>query len=314
MRRNRRRNRNRQNRRRHPFRMSTNMTTPSNRRNALRPTDMSNAISLSMTIRMINHLITLMIMRVLGEGFLSVNTRKVMEFIKVLLSITYCLYLDLLDYILTEHDPVQHNEWRRTMIDDYGNEEARFYFRFTGVQLRIILTMFDLPVELRNDNGSVFLTVSNQIKIILYFKLNVLQETCFLVFLAFIAKGYTDLDMAYGIFAGDPRRIGDMRHLFVDVIYNKFNNRITGYSLRIFAPRFEQFRQAIFNKMNETSVRVTTYNGIEIDNVVNYVVTVAYETFRIIGFIDDSALPCCTPFGICLWNQIVYSRQRVFYR
>ena len=161
MRRNRRRNRNRQNQRRHPFRMPTNMTTPSNRRNALRPTDMSNAISLSMTIRMVNHLITLMIMRVLGEGFLSMNTCKVMEFIKALLSISYCLYLDLLDFILTEHDPVQHNEWRRTMIEDYGNEEARFYFRFTGAQLRVILTMFDLPVELRNDNGSVFLTVSN---------------------------------------------------------------------------------------------------------------------------------------------------------
>ena len=43
----------------------------------------------------------------------------------------------------------------------------------------------------------------------------------------------------HGIFGGDPRRIGDMRCLFVDVIYDKFNNKITGLSLRIFAPRFE---------------------------------------------------------------------------
>ena len=90
--------------------MLTNITTPLNRRNALRPTDMSNAISLSMTIHMVNYLITLMIMHVLGEEFLSMNTHKVMEFIKFLLSISYCLYLNLLDFILTEYDPVQHNE------------------------------------------------------------------------------------------------------------------------------------------------------------------------------------------------------------
>ena len=99
-----------------------------------------------------------------------------------------------------------------------------------------------------------------------------------MVFVAFIIKGYTDLDMTHGIFGGDSRRISDMRCLFVDVICDKFNNRIIGLSLHVFAPRFEQFRQVIFNKMNETSVRITTYNGIEID-ITSYVITVAYETF-----------------------------------
>ena len=141
--------------------MLTNITTPSNRRNTLQPTDMSNAISLSMTIRIVNHLITLIIIHILGEEFLSINIRKVMEFIKILSSISYCLYLDLLDFILTKHNLVQHNKLCRTMIDDYGNEEARFYFCFTGTQLRVILTIFDLQVELCNDNKSVFLTVSN---------------------------------------------------------------------------------------------------------------------------------------------------------
>ena len=98
--------------------------------------------------------------------------------------------------------------------------------------------------------------------------------------------------MTHGIFNSDPRRIIDMRHLFIDVIYNKFNNRITGSSLHVFAPRFEQFREVIFNKMNETSVYVTTYNSIEIDNVTDFIITAAYETFQIIGFMDNSALPC----------------------
>ena len=121
-----------------------------------------------------------------------------------------------------------------------------------------------------------------------------------MVFVAFIAEGYTNLDMMHDIFGGDPRMIRDMRCLFIDVIYDKFNNRITESSLHIFAPRFEQFRQVIFNKMNEISVRVTTYNGIEIDNVTDFVITAAYETFRIIGFMDDSTLPCCMYFRICL--------------
>ena len=83
----------------------------------------------------------------------------------------------------------------------------------------------------------------------------------------------------YGIFSGNPRRISDMRYLFTDVIYDKFNNKITGLSLCLFASRFKQFRQAIFNKINKISVRVTTYNGIEIDKVTDFVITVAYETF-----------------------------------
>ena len=94
---------------------------------------MLNAISLSMTICMVSYLITLIIIHILEERFLSINTYKVIEYIKVLLSITYCLYFNLLDFILTKHNPVQHNNWYRTMIDNYGNEEVRFYFYFTGV-------------------------------------------------------------------------------------------------------------------------------------------------------------------------------------
>ena len=59
--------------------------------------------------------------------------------------------------------------------------------------------------------------------------------------------------------------------------------------------------------MNKTSERVTKYNSIEIDNITDFVITVAYEIIQIIGFIDDSALPYFTSFGICLLNQIVYS-------
>ena len=58
-------------------------------------------------------------------------------------------------------------------------------------------------------------------------------------FLVFIAKGHADLDIVYGIFGGDARRIGDMRHLFIDVLCDKFSDRITGPSLRTFAPQFE---------------------------------------------------------------------------
>ena len=81
--------------------MLRNIMTPSNRYSTLWPIDISNAISLNMTIRMVNYLITLMIMYILGEGFLSMNTRKVIKFINVLLSISYYLYLDLLNFILT---------------------------------------------------------------------------------------------------------------------------------------------------------------------------------------------------------------------
>ena len=118
-----------------------------------------------------------------------------------------------------------------------------------------------------------------------------------MVFVAFIAEGYTNLDMMHDIFGGDPRMIRDMRCLFIDVIYDKFNNRITESSLCIFAPRFEQFRYIIFNKINKTSVCVTTYNSIEIDNITNFVITAAYDTFHVIGFIDNSALPYCIPLG-----------------
>ena len=98
---------------------------------------------------------------------MAVSARKAMYFCNALLSISYCLCLDLMDLVFTDYDPAQRNEWRRTRIDDYGDEEARFYFSFMGAQLRIILEMLDLPEELRNNNGSVFLMASKTILIIL---------------------------------------------------------------------------------------------------------------------------------------------------
>ena len=50
-----------------------------------------------------------------------------------------------------------------------------------------------------------------------------------------MCRGHTDLDMPFILMGRDPRHMGDMRRLAMDVFYENFHNIITGSCLWLFS-------------------------------------------------------------------------------
>ena len=122
------------------------------------------------------------------------------------------------------------------------------------------------------------------------------------------------IDLSQSVFGGNPRRLSDIKNTMIDALFDKYHNKITGNSLAIYSPFFEQFRQSTYRKLSSTMIEYSVYENDVLHDSTLYNVIPDYEHFRIIGFIDDTAFPCCRPSGQITINTFYHSLQRFFYR
>merc|ERR1712048_1219011 len=81
-----------------------------------------------------------------------------------LVSVAYCLFVDVTDLLIYERVSYVHPPPKNRKINEFTEEECRLTFRFTQEQLYILLNGIALPDQLRSENGFIFLKV-----IVLYF-------------------------------------------------------------------------------------------------------------------------------------------------
>ena len=100
----------------------------------------------------------------------------------------------------------------------------------------------------------------------------------------------------------------------IDALFDKHHDKITGNSLAMHSPFFEEFSRSTCRKLSSTMIEYSVYeNDVLQDSSVHDVIA-DHEHFRIIGFIDDTAFPCCKPSGHMKINTFYYYLQRLFYR
>lgn len=145
-------------------------------------------------------------------------------------------------------------------------------------------------------------------------------EAALLVYLHQLRHGHSYTTMAgEDTFGGDPRRMTYMVRAAVHHIYNNFYHKISGRSMSMWTPWINIFRYAIWLKLVDGAVlevaRETADGWANVHHVNVVSVWIAFELFRVFGFVDDYGVATARP-GDSPARQFGFidDIQRAFYR
>ena len=178
-----------------------------------------------------------------------------------------CLYLDIEDRLYFVHTvrPFQPNRLRR--ISEFTDDNhSHQYFGFKLHELRSLLLHWRIPTLFREANY-VFE-----------------GEGALLIFLFHIRTATPNTQMARDMFGGDPRRFTHFIRAITDHLYTTFYHKISGDSMRMWIPYINEFRSAIWDKLQDGIINETDRQGTEID----WEILLPEDTFRIFGWLDDT--------------------------
>lgn len=168
---------------------------------------------------------------------------------------------------------------RRTM-DEITEQECYVFFSLYPNELRLLYRSWRIPDHFTSPHRHVFT-----------------GEECFLIFLYHLKKGTPFTDMAMQVFGGNPRHFSYMFYAMNDHLYFTFYHKISGTSLSQWLPNeVDNFRGLIFDRISNTVVRETRRNedGNIVEEIINWF-DVNFPSFRIFGFLDDTAFYTARP-------------------
>ena len=169
---------------------------------------------------------------------------------------------------------------RNRTIDEISRSDCFAFFRIHPNQLRSLYRQWRIPDQFRSPNRHIFS-----------------GEECFIIFLYHIMNGTPFTNMARQEFGGDPRYFTYMWNAMNDHLYETFYHKISGTSLSQWVPhQVNHFRRLIHSALQDGAIERTRRddNG---DVAEQEIIRLDFllETFRIIGFLDDTGIPTARP-------------------
>ena len=204
--------------------------------------------------------------------------KDVMDYLSVAIAWIVCYiemtYMDIEDklyYVHTMRPLPEANLRRINQVLDDNESESLFGFRKNELQL--LLLHWRIPQQMRESNR-VFA-----------------GEEAMLIFLYYIRHSNTYIQMSDQVFGGDPRLYTHFVRAIANHLYSHFYHKLSGDSMRMWLPFINDFREAIWEKMQDGIVNERSRDGTEVD----WEVWVPFETFRIFGWLDDTDLITDSP-------------------
>jgi hypothetical protein len=175
-----------------------------------------------------------------------------------------------------ERDPPTPKKNRK--IDELSDEDAYCFTRFTKPQLHQLLLHLRIPNRFKVVDGHVFM-----------------GEETLIICLTKMAHGEAWHSMK-DKFGGNPDFWGYAFRAFNSHLYNIFYHKFTGNSFeREWLDKVDEFRKLIWNKMRISRCEVERFqNGDDEDAEIN-IIDIAFDVFRIFGFIDDTLIETARP-------------------
>jgi hypothetical protein len=184
------------------------------------------------------------------------------------------LYMDLEDRVYYVHQVRPNPPAQRRRINDISdNNESETLFGFKISELIRLKLHWRLPVEFTM-SGRIFT-----------------GEEAMLVYLHYIRTGTPFTRMSQSTFGGDPRTFTMYVRAITDHLYSNFYHKMSGDSMRQWAPLVPEFRRAIHDKLLDGIVHERHVDGSEID----FEVWLPYESFRVFGWLDDTDMRTTRP-------------------
>jgi hypothetical protein len=197
--------------------------------------------------------------------------QKVMEYLSV--AITWftsqleMIFLDIEDKMYFVHRVRRFDLPKmRTIREIEDNNESESMFGFKKTELELLLLHCRIPKKFKTHKRQVFT-----------------GEEAMLVYLYHIRSGtpYTRMTL---IFGGDPRDYTYYVRAITNHLYHNFYHKISGDSMRMWVPFIDEFRHAIWDKLQSGIVNERRSDG----TITNWEVWIPFESFRIFGWLDDT--------------------------
>ena len=204
--------------------------------------------------------------------------KKAMDYLSMVVSWITCylqlLYMDIEDriYYVQVERPLPE-EKLRSITELLDDNQSNMLFGFKILELQLLYQHWRLPQMFRED-ARLFT-----------------GEEAMLVFLFHIRSGMNFIQMAEHVFGGDPRHFSYFIRAMVRHLYNTFYHKISGDSMRQWIPYVDEFRTAIWEKLQNGIVNERLIDGSE----ANWEVWIPLEQFRIFGLLDDTDLQTNRP-------------------
>ena len=156
------------------------------------------------------------------------------------------------------------------MLDDNHSNNM---FGFKKQELQLLLIHWRIPTTMR-EARNVFS-----------------GEEAMLVFLYHIRTGTPNTHMGRDVFGGDPRLFTHYIRAITDHLYTNFYHKISGDSMRMWIDQVDEFRWAIWDKLQDGIVNERDRDGRQ----VNWEILLPEDTFRIFGWLDDTGMQTTRP-------------------
>ena len=206
----------------------------------------------------------------------------IIEILQLISSEGYCFYLDFLHIAYYPHTNRQHQHPPvvNQSIDELSDGDARDLTGLSTAQLKRLAKQLRLPTIFCWHRRHQFL-----------------GEECLLHYLVFNRSGETKLRLSRNYFGGDPRRFSYSIRIMTNHIYENFYHKISGDSMRQWIPYIDQFRHAIWTKINDGySVEESVDPSNNANNITRYIsINIPFESFRIFSFLDDTGFRTSAP-------------------
>lgn len=141
-------------------------------------------------------------------------------------------------------------------------------------------------------------------------------EECFPQYLVFNRIGETKLRMSRNYFGGDSRRFIYSIRIMNQNLYEMFYNKISGDLIRIWKPQIDEFRLAIWLKLNDGYVVEERCDATAIMQNLTPILllSIPFTTFCIFEFLGDTEFWSIAPGVVsCRMKECYDDLQRSFY-
>jgi hypothetical protein len=204
--------------------------------------------------------------------------KELLKFVELSVNSIVCymemLYLDIEDRVYYVHQVRPNPPSQKRRIDDLlDDNEAEGLFGFKIHELRSLMLHWRIPNEFVL-SARVFT-----------------GEEAMLVYLHYIRTGTPFTRMSQSTFGGDPRTFTMFVWAITDHLYSNFYHKMSGDSMRQWAPLIPEFRRAIHDKLLDGIVHERLPDGSEFD----YEVSLPLDTFRVFGWLDDTDMRTTRP-------------------
>jgi len=200
----------------------------------------------------------------------------------------FCFYE--LDALFEQDDHlmnIRRRQWvhiesppRNRSINELSDEVAHQLTRFNKGQLQLLLIHWRIPPVIVTRQRHRFT-----------------GEELLIICLSKIATGDPWTRLIPGYFGGDVRRWSEGFRWFINHLFCNFYHKISGESIQLWLGEMMEFKQAILNRLVQPAQPIERELFVEEGHPerAQYVIQCPIESWRVYGFLDDTAVRTCRP-------------------